>query len=139
MIERFVTTFFFLASVLFLYLVSFYPITLGSHPSMGLMPVTSGIAAILVSATLLVSACRQRPRPVPRPVNELRLTCILIGSFFYAAVIKSLGYAVTNFLFLFYLSKVANASGWKVPFIFSFSCAIGLYLLFDLMLGINLP
>lgn len=139
MSEILITSLLCLGSAFYLYLSSRYPFLIGSYPSVGFMPVLEGIATFLLSLTMLVRRLRAHLALAEDKANWRKFSFILVGFLFYVAVLNLLGYFFTSFLFLFYLLKVTDTAGWKLPFCIAFVSSTAFYLFFQKLLGLTMP
>ena len=128
-----------LGSAFYLYLSSRYPFMVSSYPSVGFMPTLEGIAAFLLSLALLIRQLRGHRASIENHINWRKFSFLLVGFLFYIAVLHLLGYFFTTFLFLFYLLKVTDTAGWKLPFCIALGSSAILCLFFQKLLGLTLP
>jgi len=139
MIEKIITLLFLLGSSAYLY--SAQQLTFGtlSSPKSGFLPHLAGSAAVLLSLLLLVRQARSKTAIPCEKADWTKFLFIIIGFSFYIAVLSSIGYLLSTFIFLFYLLKVTDTSGWRQPLLIAVISSAACYLVFGRYLAVPLP
>lgn len=139
MTEKIITLLFFLGSITYLSWAQELTFgTLGS-PKSGFLPTLAGIMAFLLSLALFCSPLQSKSNEKAEEVDWSKFIFIIIGLLFYILILKIVGYFAATFIFLFYLLKVADTSGWFFPLLISFGSSATFYLLFAYYLKVTLP
>ena len=139
MTEKIITLLFFLGSLTYLSWAQELTFgTLGS-PKSGFLPTLAGTIALLLSLTLFCSPLQSKSTNEQEKVDWTKFIFIIIGLLFYILILKIIGYFAATFIFLFYLLKVADTSGWIFPLIISLGSSATFYLLFAYYLKVTLP
>lgn len=139
MTEKIITLFFLLGSGFYLYTAKHLAFGTLHSPRSGFMPTLVAITAIVVSLLLLFKQLRTKESTAAKNVDWTKFIFILIGLFFYITVFNLVGYLTATFIFLFYLFKIADTTGWFTPFIMAASSSMVFYLLFEYYLAVPLP
>ena len=92
-----------------------------------------------MSLTLFYSELQSKKTRRKEIVDWTKFLFIIIGLLFYIIILKIIGYFAATVIFLFYLLKVADTSGWIVPLLISFGTSVAFYLLFVYYLKVTLP
>jgi putative tricarboxylic transport membrane protein len=112
------------------------------RPQPGFFPFAGGILLIALSLVQLARSWPRReaaPRP-PQAFGELRRPAILVvGMAIYAGVLDPVGYLISTLLIAAVILRVLGVRSWKVISLGSLGLSLGTYLLFDRILGIDLP
>ncbi|MCC5465890.1 tripartite tricarboxylate transporter TctB family protein [Pelosinus baikalensis] len=139
MIEKIISLLFLIGSLTYLYWAQEFTFgTLGS-PKSGFLPNLAGVTALLLSLLLMFRQFRLKKTNNKEAVDWTKFLFILIGLAFYLMILTIVGYFVATFIFLFYLFKVADTSGWRVPLAISFCGSAAFHLLFTYYLKVALP
>ena len=139
MTEKIITLFLLLGSIVYLYAAG--QLTFGTlqSPRSGFLPLLAGVTAFIVALVLLFNQC-QSEKPLPKNnVDWAKFILILIGLLFYITIFNIIGYFTATFIFLFYLFKVADMTGWIMPFMMAVGSSTVFYLLFKYYLAVPLP
>jgi putative tricarboxylic transport membrane protein len=124
-----------------------YGITRSGIPGAGFFPLLAGFIMIVLSLVVLGSSFKKREESeilqkekfFPRKTSLKRLGLTLAGLFFYWFLLESVGFIGTTFLFLVYLLRFIEPQGWTKVLVFS-ALATGVsYLLFSILLKVQLP
>jgi putative tricarboxylic transport membrane protein len=111
-------------------------------PQPGFFPFVGSILLIALALVLLIRSWRggeasDQPREA---FGELRRPVILVvGMGVYAGVLDPIGYLISTLLIAAVVLRVLGVRSWKVISLGSLSLSLGTYLLFDRILGIDLP
>lgn len=139
MTEKIITSFFLLGSAAYLYFAG--QLTFGSlqSPHSGFLPILVGIIALVVSLLLMFKQLQTKTSSSSNTVDWTKFIFILIGLLFYITVFNIIGYLTTTFIFLFYLFKIADTTGWLQPFAMAACSSTAFYFLFKYYLAVTLP
>ncbi|MBP2629566.1 MAG: hypothetical protein H6Q70_194 [Firmicutes bacterium] len=139
MTEKIITGLFLLGSVAYLYFAG--QLTFGSlqSPHSGFLPILVGIIALVVSILIMFKQLQTKTSSSSNSVDWTKFIFILIGLLFYITVFNIIGYLTTTFIFLFYLFKIADTTGWFLPFTMAACSSTAFYLLFKYYLAVTLP
>jgi hypothetical protein len=142
---HFISVIFWLAVGLLLALWSFrYDIGTPTQPGPGFYPLGLGIFLILFSLILLVQGTRSSP--TTKKVSSFSISggwkrvayavlVLLLLTFFF----EMIGYLLTFFLLIMLLMAGAGLQSWKRILLVAFFSALGVYLVFVLLLQQPLP
>jgi hypothetical protein len=143
--SHFISSIFWLAVGLFLSLWSTsYQIGSFVQPGPGLYPLVLGILLILLSLLLFVQAIKSSPAikkvlpfSLPGGWKKVAYTVLilLLATFFF----ETIGYLLTFFLLIMLLMRGAAPQGWKKILLVAIFSALGIYLVFVLLLKQPLP
>jgi putative tricarboxylic transport membrane protein len=139
MTEKIIIFLFLLGSIAYLFWAQ--ELTFGNlgSPKSGFLPTLAGTAALLLSLFLFYSRLQSKKANEQEKVDWTKFLFIIIGLLFYIMILKYIGYFAATFIFLFYLLKVTDTSGWIFPLLISFSSSAIFYLLFAYYLKVTLP
>ncbi len=139
MTEKIVTSFFLVASII--YLCFAQQLTFGNlqSPRSGFLPILAGSTAVVVSLLLIVNQVRSKKSVTNNKVNWTKFSFILIGLLFYITLFNVIGYLIATFVFLLYLFKIADTTGWRLPLLLSATSSAIFYLIFKYYLAVTLP
>ena len=122
--------------------VESYKLGLGSFnaPNPGLFPfLISIMLGVLATFRLLVSLFLGIAN-VPKISTPLKRIFPLMASFFaYPILTNELGFVIPTFLLVVFLLKVIEAKSWRVTIVVSVGLVFFTYLIFKILLGIQLP
>ncbi len=111
------------------------------HPGPGFFPFGLALVLILLSLVLVFNHWKRDASPVPfwpgktwlRPL--LGVTILIL----YAAVVSSVGFIPTTFIFLIVWMWVIERLRWRTIFTISIGTTVALYLIFNYFLEVPLP
>ena len=135
------------AGSLFLFLLGVGAITgairlkVGSptEPQPGFFPFLGGLSLIVFSAIIFLKGRTGQSQKkvvfgdVGRPALLLVVMIVLVG------VLDRLGYVIGTFIASGLILRILNVKSWRVLLLTSLCLSIGTYILFDKLLGIELP
>jgi putative tricarboxylic transport membrane protein len=110
-----------------------------TEPQPGFFPFLAGISLIVLSSIIFLQGRLGHGREkvafgeVRRPALLLAVLIVLV------AVLDRLGYVIGTFIASGLILRILNVRSWRVLIITSLGLSIGTYLLFDRLLGIDLP
>jgi len=139
MTEKIITLFFLLGSIVYLYLAG--QLTFGTlqSPRSGFLPILSGVTAVVVALVLMFNQLRSKKSIPKNNVDWTKFIFILIGLLFYITIFNVIGYFSATFIFLFYLFKITDTTGWLLPLMMAAGSSTVFYLLFKYYLAVTLP
>ena len=108
-------------------------------PKSGFLPTIAGIIAIIVALVLLFNQIHTKKIPVYPKVDWTKFIFIMIGLLFYILLFNVIGYFTATFILLFYLFKIADTTGWIIPFVMALTSSTLFHLLFKSYLSVTLP
>jgi hypothetical protein len=141
MIDLAVSGFFLVLSMVYLFLVK--DMSFGSliGPKSGFMPIIAGVGALVLSAINFYKVARTK-RTADKPALDrtgfIKLAIFVAALVGYLGSLKYIGFFPATFIVLFFLIKLST-SKWWMPLIVSLSVTAAFYLVFSLLLGIQLP
>lgn len=139
MTEKIISLFFLLGSSTYLFFAQQLTFGAITSPKSGFLPVLAGITAVILALLLIINQLRTKKSASLETVDWTKFIFIIIGLIFYIILLNIIGYFIATFIFLLYLFKVADTTGWIFPFIIAISTSSSLYFLFERFLGITLP
>ena len=113
-------------------------------PNAGLFPFLSALILILLSLIVLISAIKKKgvgrvEKFFPQKYSWKRLLLLLFSLFAYAIALGYLGFLLTTFIFMIFLLKFIEPQKWITTIITSFLTATFSYIIFQLLLKVQLP
>jgi putative tricarboxylic transport membrane protein len=110
-----------------------------TEPQPGFFPFLGGLSLIVLSSIILLKGgIRQSQkkavfREIGRPALLLVVMIALVG------VLDSVGYVIGIFIASGLILRILNVKSWRTVIFTSLCLSIGTYILFDKLLGIELP
>jgi len=110
-----------------------------TEPQPGFFPLLAGISLIVLSSIIFFQEWlgygqkKEAFGEVRRPALLLAVLIVLV------AVLDRLGYVIGTFIASGLILRLLDVKSWRVLIITSLGLSIGTYLLFDRLLGIDLP
>jgi len=110
-----------------------------TEPQPGFFPLLAGISLIVLSSIIFFQEWlgygqkKEAFGEVRRPALLLAVLIVLV------AVLDRLGYVIGTFIASGLILRILDVKSWRVLIITSLGLSIGTYLLFDRLLGIDLP
>lgn len=139
MVEKILTGFFLLVSVV--YLLTSRGMAFGSmnSPKSGFLPAVVGVAATILALILFISVMVKGKKLEKIEINWEKLVMFLGGILAYIIFLNIIGYRMATFIVMFILLKVTKTKGWIIPLLVSAGVSFGFYYLFQVLLGVRLP
>ncbi len=114
------------------------------NPGTGFTPFLAGSAIFLFSSIGLVRATLEQKKGLgwKSPIRGLawgKSFIVLAALFSYTLAVIPLGFSLSTALFIGFLLRAARPQRWSVVIIGSFSTAFAAYLIFEVLLGAQLP
>jgi putative tricarboxylic transport membrane protein len=113
-------------------------------PGSGFLPFWLGILMAVLSVILMAGALFRKPdptgkEPFPRGKALLRVAAVMVGLGVYISLMEVLGFVLNTFLFVSYLMLAVEREKWKLAGMVAVLTTAGLYIIFQVLLGITLP
>ncbi len=112
-------------------------------PGSGFLPFWSGVALGILAVLLLIQSLRQDKVPAGAEASEETnlkpITLVLISLVGYIILLEPLGFVFTTVIFVGFLLKMIEKKGWILTLWVSLVVAISSYLVFEVLLGSELP
>ena len=110
-----------------------------TSPQPGFFPFLGGAALAVLSLLLLVQAWRGRSGGTEAFGEVRRPAILVVGMGVYVAILDPLGYVPATILIAALILRVLGVTSWRVLGVGSVALSVGTYLLFDRLLGVELP
>lgn len=110
-----------------------------TEPQPGFFPFLGGLSLIVFSTIIFLKGRTGQSQKkvvfgdVGRPALLLLVMVVLVG------VLDRLGYVIGTFIASGLILRILNVKSWRVLLLTSLCLSIGTYILFDKLLGIELP
>jgi hypothetical protein len=110
-----------------------------TEPQPGFFPFLGGLSLIVLSSIILLKGGLGQSQKkvvfgeVGRPALLLVVLIVLVG------VLDRLGYVIGTFIASGLILLILNVKSWRVLILTSLCLSVGTYILFDKLLGIELP
>lgn len=139
MTEKIITLSLLFVSTVYLFLA--HQLTFGTLrlPKSGFLPTLTGIIAIIVALVLILSQFQSKKNTTQHEVDWTKFIFLIIGLLFYIMIFNIVGYFIATFIFLFYLFKIADTTGWLIPFMMAGASSTVFHLIFKYYLAVTLP
>jgi putative tricarboxylic transport membrane protein len=113
-------------------------------PSTGFLPMWLGVLMAVLSVLLIVNATLQqadstRKEVFPRGRALLAVVLFLAGLAAYIALLEVLGYLSATALLTAFLLLFVMQAGWKTTLLVAVSASIVLFVIFHVLLHVDLP
>jgi hypothetical protein len=110
-----------------------------TEPQPGFFPFLAGISLIFLSAIIFFQGWLGYGGE-KTAFGEVRRPALLLGVLIaLVAVLDRLGYVIGTFIACGLILRILNVKSWRVIILTSLGLSLGTYLLFDRLLGIDLP
>ncbi len=114
------------------------------EPGIRFLPFWLGILMACLSVLLMVNAWRKsaeatKKKLMPNRRALLSIVLIIVGLAVYVFLLETLGYLITTTLFNIFLLSVVMRAKWKMTLGVGIGTSVGLYVLFQILLEVNLP
>ena len=110
-----------------------------TEPQPGFFPFLGGISLIVFSSIIFLKGWLGYSRKKVTFGEVGRPALLLIVMIMLVAVLDRLGYVIGTFIASGLILRILNAKTWRVLVFTSFCLSVGAYILFDKLLGIELP
>jgi putative tricarboxylic transport membrane protein len=113
-------------------------------PGPGFLPFFSGIALIFISLFVLIPALRTRETAVkvaffPERDSFRKVLLALVALVAFGIAMEYAGFLMTTFFFMLFVTRIMEPKGWRLVTVLAFLTAILSYLLFVVLLEVQLP
>lgn len=108
-------------------------------PGSGLFVIFCGSALLILNGSLLIRKSGKRVPSIFKVGEGKKFFAIIVPFFAWILLVHALGYVVVTFLATLSLAKILNLPGWRNPVLLAFGTALSCYVLFDLLLYLDLP
>lgn len=120
------------------------PASLTFGPGSAFLPFWLGVlmaalAALLILGAWLRKADPQEKPPFPGGKALLRVTLVMVGLAAYIFLMEILGFLLNTFVFVAYLMLGVEREKWMLTGMVAVLTTAGLFLIFQVLLGITLP
>jgi putative tricarboxylic transport membrane protein len=113
-------------------------------PGPGLLPFLTGVALMLLSLSVLLSALYSKEKAESGGFSAAqgsykRLLIALGALVAFGFVMNFIGYLITSFIFMLFMTRLINPKGWRTPLIVALATAVLSYIFFVVYMEIQLP
>jgi putative tricarboxylic transport membrane protein len=113
-------------------------------PWPGFLPFWVGLVMAILSILLIISTARESGDPkkkatFPRGQALIAILLFTVSMVAYIALLDVLGYLVDTLLLNIFLMRVVMRAQWKLSLWVPVVASVSLYVIFQVMLGVNLP
>jgi hypothetical protein len=110
-----------------------------TEPQPGFFPFLGGISLIVFSSVIFLKGWLGHNQKKVAFGEVGRPAVLLIVMIALVAVLDSVGYVIGTFIASGLILRILNVKSWRVLILTSLCLSIGTYILFDKLLGIELP
>jgi putative tricarboxylic transport membrane protein len=139
LVEKGVSIFFLIFSIGYLFCAREFAFGVLVAPKAGFLPTIAAITAIVLSILILVKQAIDNQIKKPDSVHWRKLFFVTIGVLLYVVLLNVIGYFAATCIALFYLFKLSDTQGWLLPFLIATITATVFYVVFQVLLGTQLP
>ena len=108
-------------------------------PQPGFFPFAGSLLLFVFSGIIVVQACLSSPIAEEAAGNRMRPVALVGVMVVLVAALKGLGYVFSTFIATAFILWLMDVRSWRAILISALSLSIGTYLLFDKLLGVELP
>jgi len=113
-------------------------------PGVGFFPFWLGVLMAILSILLILNTWRRSVAPTkgaifPGRKAVITIVSVLVGLALYIALLEVLGFLVDTMLFTAFLLGVVEREKLKMTLLIATLTPAGLFVIFQLLLGVNLP
>lgn len=116
-------------------------------PGSGLLPFVVALSLMALSLIVFFSALTRKKGGARRGGEKFfperdsfkKISFGLIALFLYGVALEFIGYLATTFIFLLFTFRLMERAKWQTPLVLAVSAAILSYLLFVILLEVQLP
>ena len=115
-----------------------------NNPGAGYFAFGGALILGIMSLSVLLKGFRNRSEkeislPDSEPLNWRNVFFVLAGMIIYSFIFDKIGFILSTFLLIVFFLRVIAPQRWAVTILIAFFCALGSYLLFDVLLSAELP
>lgn len=113
-------------------------------PGVGFFPFWLGVLMAILSILLILNTWQRPATPTQRSIFPGRrafiaIVLVLTGLAGYIVLLEVLGFLLDTVLFTAFLLGVVEREKWKMTLLIATLTSGGLYVIFQILLGVNLP
>jgi putative tricarboxylic transport membrane protein len=113
-------------------------------PGPGFLPFFSGIVLIFISLFVLIPALRARETAekkafFPERDSFRKVLFALAALVAFGIAMEYAGFLITTFFFMIFVTRIMEPKGWRLIIVLAFLTAVLSYLLFVILLEVQLP
>jgi putative tricarboxylic transport membrane protein len=108
-------------------------------PKPGFFPLLAGVFLLCLSILYLIQAFMKGGRGMKAFGAAWRPGLLIVGLFIYSAILDPLGYVMAMIILSVIILRILETKPWWKLVAVSLVASIGSYVLFDRVLGVNLP
>jgi len=113
-------------------------------PGPGFLPFFSGLALIFISLFVFIPALSRKKvlesgKFFPERGSFRKFLLALVALLAFGVAMEYAGYLFTTFLFMFFTARLMEPKGWRTTILLAFSTAALSYLIFVVLLEVQLP
>jgi len=110
-----------------------------TEPQPGFFPFVGGVVLVFFSTIIFLQGWLGHSKEKVAFGEVKRPAWLLVVMIVLVAVLDRLGYVIGTFIASGLILRILNVKSWRVLILTSFCLSIGTYILFDKLLGIDLP
>jgi hypothetical protein len=110
-----------------------------TEPQPGFFPFLGGISLIVLSSIIFLKGWIGQSENKVAFGEVGRPALLLVVMFALVVVLDNVGYVIGTFIASGLILRILNVKSWRVLLLTSLCLSIGTYILFDKLLGIDLP
>jgi putative tricarboxylic transport membrane protein len=110
-----------------------------TEPQSGFFPFLGSAALLVFSAVIFFQGWLGKEKGQASGGDVLRPALLVVVLIIFVAVLDLLGYVVATFIASGFILRIMGVKSWRVLIITGLCLSIGTYLLFDKLLGVELP
>jgi putative tricarboxylic transport membrane protein len=113
-------------------------------PGAGFLPFWLGVLMAVLSILLIITASRQPGgtpgrSPLPNRRAAIAIAATVAGLAAFIVLVEPLGFLLATALLTAFLLRVVERERWRTTALVAAGNAVGLYVIFQILLGVNLP
>jgi putative tricarboxylic transport membrane protein len=116
-------------------------------PGPGFLPFITALALIVLSLMVFLPAVNRKKEERGKKIENIfpekdsfkKVSLGLMALFLYGIALEYIGYIITTILFMVFTFRLMEREKWKGPLLFAISTAVISYLLFVVLLEVQLP
>src|SRR4030042_6760968 len=115
-----------------------------NNPGAGTFAFGAALLLGIMSLSVFVKGLRKTPEK-ERSISDSvdlqwqNVVFVLAGMIVYTFIFEKMGFILSTFLLIVFFLRIVAPQRWFVTILTAFFCAVGSYLLFNLLLGAELP